>query len=132
MSAGEPSPSTVGTSAPLSSVLRAVVHHRGVHAAIVLWIVGYLVVLWFADGVLPFDRPAVAHLPFATQMAQPTMGMIEVLALMLLTFLLTRKRVIPDMAARAPSRIPERFRAKSSPDTRRMRFTRANSIAASV
>jgi hypothetical protein len=37
-------------------------------------------------------------------MAMPIMGMIEIFALMVLAFLLTRKRVIPDMAARAPER----------------------------
>lgn len=86
------------------SALRAVVIHRGVQAAVVAWIVGHLIVLWLAHGMLPFDRPAVAHLPFASQIAQPTMGMIEILALMVLTFLLTRRRAIPDMAARAPER----------------------------
>jgi hypothetical protein len=69
-----------------------------------LWVVGYLVALWLAHGSLPFDRPAVAHLSFASQMAQPTVGMIEIFALMVVAFFLTRKRVIPDMAARAPER----------------------------
>jgi hypothetical protein len=92
------------TPAPLSSVLRAVVNHRGVRIAVASWVVGYLVVLWLAHGSLPFDRPAVAHLPFAAQMAQPIIGMIEIFALMVVAFLLTRKRVIPDLAARAPER----------------------------
>jgi hypothetical protein len=83
-------------------VLRAVVSHRGVQIAVVAWVAGYLVVLRLAHGSLPFDRPAVAHLPFASQMAAPTIGMIEIFVLMVLVFLLTRKRVIPDMAARAP------------------------------
>jgi hypothetical protein len=105
MTASGQSPPTLGaTPTPLSSVLRAVVNHRGVRIAVASWVVGYLVVLWLAHGSLPFDRPAVAHLPFASQMAQPIMGMIEIFALMVLAFLLTRKRVIPDMAARAPER----------------------------
>jgi hypothetical protein len=105
MSVSGQSPPTLGaTPAPLSSVLRAVVNHRGVRIAVASWVVGYLVVLWLAHGSLPFDRPAVAHLPFASQMAQPIMGMIEIFALMVLAFLLTRKRVIPDIAARAPER----------------------------
>ena len=37
-------------------------------------------------------------------MAEPTIVLIEIFVLMLLTFLLTRRRVIPDMAARAPDR----------------------------
>ena len=88
----------------LGSVLRAVVRHRGVQVAIALWVVGHIVVLWLAGGSLPFDRPAVAHLPFVSQMAVPTFTVIEIFVLMVFTFLLTRTRVIPDMAARAPDR----------------------------
>jgi hypothetical protein len=84
--------------------LRAVVVHRGVQTAVVLWFVGYALVLWLAHGQLPFDRPAVAKLPFAMQMAAPTLGAIQIFVLMLVTFFATRKRVIPDMAARAPER----------------------------
>jgi hypothetical protein len=85
-------------------VLQAVVSHRSVQGAVALWIISYVVVLWLARGSLPFDRPAVAQLPFAVQMAAPTVGLIEIFVLMVLAFLLTRKRVIPDMAARAPDR----------------------------
>ena len=77
---------------------------RGVQTAVAIWVVGYLVVLWLAHGSLPFDRPAVAQLAFASQMAAPIIGMIEIFALMVLAFLLTRRRVIPDIAARAPER----------------------------
>src|SRR5262245_42061340 len=95
--ARQSSPTPAATSAPLLSVLRAVARHRGVQTAVALWVVGSLVVLWLAHGSLPFDRPAVAHLAFASQVAAPTIGMIEIFALMVLTFLLTCKRVIPDM-----------------------------------
>jgi len=88
----------------LGSMLRAIAGHRGVQSAVVLWVIGYVAVLWIAHGSLPFDRPAVAKLPFALQMAAPTITLIEVFVLMVLTFLLTRRRVIPDMAARAPDR----------------------------
>lgn len=90
------------TSPTLSSILRAVVMHRGVQTVVALWILGHLVVLWLAHGSLPFNRPALATLPFTLQMAEPTIGMIEIFALMVLAFVLTRKRVIPDIAARAP------------------------------
>src|SRR5580698_4054533 len=80
------------------------VNHRGVQIAAGLWILGYAVVLWLARGSLPFDRPAVNQLPFAVQLAAPSVTLIEIFALMAVTFLLTRQRVIPDMAARAPDR----------------------------
>src|SRR6266498_3145991 len=105
MSAREQSPPTHAAGTPsLGSVLRSVVSHRGVQTAFALWIVGYVVVLWIARGSLPFDRPAVARLPFASQMAAPTVGLVEIFVLMVLAFLITRKRAIPDMAARAPER----------------------------
>ncbi len=78
--------------------------HRGVQSAVILWVSGYLVVLWLAHGSLPFDRPAVTRLSFPLQLAMPTIGMIEVFFLMTLTFLLTRTRSVPDMVARAPER----------------------------
>jgi len=90
--------------AALSTTLHAIFRHRGVRAAAALWITAYLVILWLARGSLPFDRPAVAQLPFAVQMAAPSITLIEIAVLMLVTFFLTRKRVIPDMAARAPER----------------------------
>ena len=101
---GESAPTIAPAQAPLSSVLRAIVNHRGVRIAVAAWVIGYVVVLWLARGSLPFDRPAVAHLPFAVQVAQPIIGMIEIFGLMLLAFFLTRKRVVPEMAARAPER----------------------------
>ena len=103
--AAEPSGvSRPATAPPVASVLRAVLHHRGVQTAVALWIAGYVAVLWLAQGSLPFDRPAIAKLPFALQVAAPTITLIEIFVLMGLAFLLTRRRVIPDMAARVPDR----------------------------
>ncbi len=105
MSAREPSPAMhIANTPSLGSVMRCVVRHRGVQAAFALWILGHVVVLWIARGSLPFDRPAVAYLPFASQIVAPTIGLVEIFVLMMLAFLITRKRAIPDMAARAPER----------------------------
>jgi len=105
MRVSDRSPPTPGAAPPsLGSALRAIAHHRGVQTAAGLWVAGYVIVLWLARGSLPFDRPAVAQLPFAVQMAAPTIGLIEIFVLMVLVYWLTRRRVIPDMAARAPER----------------------------
>jgi len=105
MSASDHSPTAKAATAPsLGSVLQAVVGHHGVQAAAALWVISYLIVLWLAQGSLPFDRPAVSQLPFALQMAAPSITLLEIFVLMGLAFLLTRRRVIPDMAARAPER----------------------------
>jgi hypothetical protein len=86
------------------SVLRSITGHRGVQIAVALWLFATAAVLWLADGSLPFDRPAVARLPFAVQVAAPSITLLEIFVLMGLVFLLTCRRVIPDMAARAPER----------------------------
>jgi hypothetical protein len=75
-----------------------------VRIAVAVWIAANGVALLLADGRLPFDRPALAGIPFAVQMAAPTIGMIQILLLLALIYWLTRKRVVPDIADRAPAR----------------------------
>ncbi len=70
--------------------------------AIVGWLGLNAIVLALANGFLPFDRPAQAGMPFALQVAMPTLGLIEQLALMGFVWWLTRRRNAFDMAARAP------------------------------
>jgi hypothetical protein len=101
MNVNDQSPMTLAAPS-LGSALRAMIRHRGVQAAIGLWIAGYAVVLWLAHGRLPFDRPAVARVAFGLQMAVPTVVLIEIFVLIAVVIILTRKRAIPDMAARAP------------------------------
>jgi hypothetical protein len=104
-SASDHSPPTKAAAVPsLGTVVKVIINHRGVQATAALWVVSYLVVLWLAQGSLPFDRPAVAQLSFALQMAAPVITLLEIFVLMGLVFLLTRGRVISDIAARAPER----------------------------
>ena len=72
--------------------------------AIAVWIAANGLALWLADGRLPFDRPALAGIPFAVQMAAPTIGMIQIFVLLGIIYALTRKRAVPDIASRAPTR----------------------------
>jgi len=72
--------------------------------AVILWIAANGAVLLLADGRLPFDRPALAEIPFAVQVAAPTFVMIQIFLLMGVVYWLTRNRAIPDIAARAPAR----------------------------
>jgi hypothetical protein len=87
-----------------SAALRAIARHRGVQAAVALWVAGTAAVLLLAHGSLPFDRPAVSGLPVTIQVAGPSIAMVEIIVLMIVTFVMTRTREIPDMAARAPDR----------------------------
>lgn len=84
--------------------VRHLVLSQAVISAALLWLIANIAVVWLADGVLPFDRPALAKLPFATQVAFPTLGLIEVFLLMGLVYFLTRHRAMPDLAVRAPER----------------------------
>ena len=88
----------------LSAWLRAIALQPAVQIAVALWVAANAAVLLLAGGVLPFDRPALATLPFLQQVALPSAGLIEVFLLMAVVAILTRRRAIPDLAARAPAR----------------------------
>src|SRR5262249_8016330 len=87
-----------------SRFVAATVRHPAVQVAAFLWIIANAVLLLLANGVLPFDRPALAGTPFPQQVALPTLGLIEVFILMAMVYALTSRREIPDIAARAPER----------------------------
>jgi hypothetical protein len=88
----------------LAAIIRSAVLHPAVQVAGALWIVANVAVILLAGGVLPFDRPVLADMPFVQQVALPSLGLIEVFALMAVVYVLTGRRVIPDLAARAPGR----------------------------
>jgi hypothetical protein len=93
-----------GRAESLRTAFGAVVRHRGVQLTALLWIGSTIAVLLLAHGSLPFNRPAVAKLPFGAQVLGPTIALAEVFVLMVVAFVVTRTRQIPDMAARAPDR----------------------------
>lgn len=97
-------PTRSRNSSSLAWNIQAIISHRGVQFTAGLWAAGCIIVVWLAGGHLPFDRPAIAQLPFALQLAAPSITLVEVFVLMVLVFLLTQRRVIPDMGARAPPR----------------------------
>jgi len=72
--------------------------------AVIGWAAANCAAVVLADGYLPFDRPALAGASFAAQMAGPSVALLEVFALMGVVWWLTRRRAIPDMAARAPAK----------------------------
>jgi hypothetical protein len=75
-----------------------------VQVAVVLWVLATISVFLLANGALPFDRPALAAVPLVAQVLFPSIGMIEIFALMAVVYYLTRRRAIPDLVARAPER----------------------------
>jgi hypothetical protein len=84
--------------------VRNILLHPATLSAVALWCLGNYVALKLADGFLPFDQPRLAGMPFWERMAAPSVGMIEILALMGVVYVLTRSRAVPDMAARAPAK----------------------------
>src|SRR6185295_20289826 len=81
----------------------SVLHPAGM-VALALWAIANLAVVMLAHGSLPFDRPAVASMPFAAQVASPTFGFLEIFALMGVVYAITRDRTPPDLVARAPAK----------------------------
>ena len=93
---------------PQLSVLRWLVCnkvlHPAVQAAAVLWLAASVAALFLAKDLPPFDRPALANMSFAQQVAFPSLGLLEIFALMAVVYTLTSRRVIPNLAGRAPER----------------------------
>ena len=83
-------------------IARVSVLHPAGMVALALWTIANLAVVILARGSLPFDRPVVASMPFATQVASPTLGFLEIFALMGVVYAITRTP--PDLAARAPAK----------------------------
>jgi hypothetical protein len=73
-----------------------------VRITVIAWLAANVAVVLLARGHLPFHRPSLHGAPLVTQVLSPNLAIVEVLVLMAVTFALTRKRWIPDIAARAP------------------------------
>jgi hypothetical protein len=78
--------------------------HPAILAAAAIWVVAHIAVIALTGGAVPFDRPELAGLSSAVQLALPSVSLIEIFALMGIVAFLTRRRVVPDMAARAPAK----------------------------
>src|SRR5205085_7313546 len=83
---------------------RATLLHPAFWFGVIAWVALNVAAIVLSGGILPFDRPALAVLPFGAQMAVPTVGLLEIFFLMAVVYWLTRNRAIPDIAARAPGR----------------------------
>jgi hypothetical protein len=84
--------------------LTILLRQRSVQLALAGWAAGNLLILTLAGDTLPFDRPALAGRSVTQQILQANLALLEVLLLIGVTYLLTRNRTIPDVAARAPQR----------------------------
>jgi hypothetical protein len=93
--------------APLSprrSWLGDLLHQRGVRVAAVGWAVANVLVVVTAAASLPFDWPALAGRSIAGRLVDVNLAMLEVLVLMGVIVVLTRRRTVTSWADRAPER----------------------------
>ncbi len=67
------------------------------------WVLLNAAIIRLAHGYLPFDRPAVAHMPFFWQVAMPSLALVEQIALMALVWVMTRNRDHAARFARLPA-----------------------------
>jgi hypothetical protein len=84
--------------------IRMALLHPAILTAAAIWVAAHVAVIGLAGGALPFDRPGLAGLSFAAQLALPSASLIEIFALMGIVAFVTRNRAVPDMAARAPAK----------------------------
>jgi uncharacterized membrane protein len=83
--------------------LRRLLAERSVRVTLVVWLLANVVILLLARGHLPFHRPSVPAQPVGPQLVMANLALVEVL-LIALVYWLTRRRVVPDLAGRAPER----------------------------
>lgn len=99
--------STVPTRPPTPARLREVprlLRRRSVQLALAGWAVANVLLLMLPGGRLPFHAPSLTQAPPATAVLSADAMFVEVFALMVVVHLLTRRRSVPDLAARAPAR----------------------------
>jgi MFS family permease len=84
--------------------------HRRRRSGLVIWItaLGWVAIsgiaLALAGDTLPFDRPVLADASTLTQIVNGWLNLLGASILIVITYLMTRRRAVPDMAARAPER----------------------------
>lgn len=97
-------PGSVSFLGQMMDGLGRLLKYRSVQLALAGWVVANAVVLIMANGHLPFNRPLLEHTSFEEQLISANVAMVEVIALIALTVLLTHRRVVPDIVARLPAR----------------------------
>jgi hypothetical protein len=89
---------------PLRRESTTLLRQRSVRIAALCWLAGSALVLAVAGDVLPFDWPGTAPRTAVGHLVDANVALAEVLLLIALTYWLTRNRVLPDLAERAPQR----------------------------
>lgn len=75
---------------------------RSFQIALFLWVAASFAVFPLSGGKLPLNRPALASLSITYQVIASTVALAFALFQITIVYFLTRRRTIPDMAARSP------------------------------
>lgn len=78
--------------------------NRSIQLAVIGWVAANLAALALADWPLPFHRPGLSDRSVVDEVLAANVALLEVLLLIGVVHLLTRRRTAPDVAARAPER----------------------------
>ncbi len=101
-----PTTTDVSTPSPPSrpNRLRRLLRQRSVRLALAAWVLVNVALIALAHGRLPFDLPRSAGLSATDHVVAANVELLEVALLMVIVHRLTRRRQVPDLAARAPAR----------------------------
>jgi hypothetical protein len=91
------------TVARQGSWFMSLLRERSVQIALVIWVACGVAIFPLSHGTLPFNRPGLAGVAYRPQVIVAVFGWLYALIFMGVTYALTRRRAIPDMAARAPN-----------------------------
>jgi hypothetical protein len=92
----------MATTAQSGSWFTKLLRERSVQIALGLWVACSIAIFPLSHGTLPLNRPLLAKLPLTAQVLAPIVTMAWIFLLMGVTYFLTRRRAIPDLASRAP------------------------------
>jgi hypothetical protein len=87
----------------LGDRLTVLARHRGVWIGIGGWLAVNVGLVVVAGGHLPFHSSSLARPPTVAAVLQADAMFVEVFALMVVAYLITRRRPVPDLAGRAPA-----------------------------
>lgn len=90
-------------SVPAGSWCTRLLRERSVQIAIVFWIGASFAIFPLSGSRFLLNRPALANLPIIAEAIGPLFGLAMVFVQMTVTYFLTRRRIVPDMASRAPA-----------------------------
>jgi hypothetical protein len=83
---------------------RPLLRRRSVQLAAAAWLAGNALVVAVAGDALPFDWPQAAERTPVGHLVDANLALAEVFLLTVLTYWMTSRRTVPDIAGRAPER----------------------------